>query len=137
MSAMLSNNLILCCPLSFCLQSFPASESFPISWLSTSCGQSIGTPETILSMNIQISFMIDCFDLLLPKGLSGVFSNATVCKHQFFYSQTSWSTSHTLTLVQFNSVSQSCLTLCDPMNRSTPGLPVHHQLPQFTQTHVH
>ena len=38
--------------------------------------------------------------------------------------------------VQFSSVSQSCLTLCDPMNRSTPGLPVHHQLPEFTQTHV-
>ena len=33
--------------------------------------------------------------------------------------------------------SQSCPTLCDPMNRSTPGLPVHHQLPEFTQTHVH
>ena len=38
--------------------------------------------------------------------------------------------------VQFNSVAQSCPTLCDPMNRSTPGLPVHHQLPEFTQTHV-
>ena len=38
---------------------------------------------------------------------------------------------------QFNSVAQSCPTLCDPMNRSTPGLPVHHQLPEFTQTHVH
>ena len=36
-----------------------------------------------------------------------------------------------------NSVTQSCPTLCDPMNRSTPGLPVHHQLPEFTQTHVH
>ena len=39
--------------------------------------------------------------------------------------------------VQFNSVAQSCPTLCDPMNRSTPSLPVHHQLPEFTQTHVH
>ena len=38
---------------------------------------------------------------------------------------------------QFSSVAQSCPTLCDPMNRSTPGLPVHHQLPEFTQTHVH
>ena len=36
-----------------------------------------------------------------------------------------------------SSVGQSCLTLCDPVNRSTPGLPVHHQLPEFTQTHVH
>ena len=39
--------------------------------------------------------------------------------------------------VQFSSVAQLCPTLCDPMNRSTPGLPVHHQLPEFTQTHVH
>ena len=39
--------------------------------------------------------------------------------------------------VQFSSVAQSCPTLCDPMNHSTPGLPVHHQLPESTQTHVH
>jgi len=39
--------------------------------------------------------------------------------------------------VQFSSVAQSCPTLCDPMNHSTPGLLVHHQLPEFTQTHVH
>ena len=42
-----------------------------------------------------------------------------------------------LFLDQIRSVTHSCLTLCDPMNRSTPGLPVHHQLPEFTQTHVH
>ena len=38
---------------------------------------------------------------------------------------------------QFSSVTQSCPTLCNPMNRSMPSLPVHHQLPEFTQTHVH
>ena len=38
---------------------------------------------------------------------------------------------------QFSSVAQSCPTLCDPMNRSTPGLPVYYQLPESTQTHVH
>ena len=37
-------------------------------------------------------------------------------------------------VVQFSSVAQSCPTLCDPMNRSMPGLPVHHHLPEFTQT---
>ena len=40
-------------------------------------------------------------------------------------------------IVQFSSVTQSCPTLYDPMNHSTPGLPVHHQLPESTQTHVH
>ena len=39
--------------------------------------------------------------------------------------------------VQFSLVAQSCPTLCDPMDHSTPGLPVHHQLPEFTQAHVH
>ena len=43
----------------------------------------------------------------------------------------------TFSSVQFSSVTQSCPTLRDPMNRSTPGLPVHHQLPEFTQTQVH
>ena len=40
-------------------------------------------------------------------------------------------------IAQFSSVAQSCPTLCDPMNRSTPGLPVHQKLPEFAQTHVH
>ena len=47
---------------------------------------------------------------------------------------------HTVELVssgQFSSVAQSCLTLCDSVNRSTPNLPVHHHLPEFTQMHVH
>ena len=45
--------------------------------------------------------------------------------------------SHQFSSVQFISVAQSCPTLCDPMNCSTPGVPVHHQLLEFTQTHVH
>ena len=54
------------------------------------------------------------------------FSPLSVCFKWYYFSS-----------VQFSSVAQSCLTLCDPMNRSTPGLPIHHQLPEFTQTHVH
>ena len=50
-----------------------------------------------------------------------------------FYSWENWS----FRISPFSSVSQSCPTLCDPMNRSTPGLPVHHQLPEFTQNHVY
>ena len=66
-----------------------------------------------------------CLSLLTYIQLSNSFWALTVC--------------HVLkqTSVQFSSVTQSCLTLCDPMNRSKPGLPVHHQLPEFTQTHVH
>ena len=47
------------------------------------------------------------------------------------------SSSYSLRSDQIRSVAQSCLTLCNPMNRSTPGLPVHHQLPEFTETHIH
>ena len=48
-----------------------------------------------------------------------------------------WSCQSNGESVQFSSVTQSCPILCDPMNCSTPGLPVHHHLPEFTQTHVH
>ena len=43
----------------------------------------------------------------------------------------------TFSSVQFNSVTQSCPALCDPVNHSMPGLPVHHLLPELTQTHTH
>ena len=67
----------------------------------------------ILSFVFYVSFPVYAFIFLL---LSFIFSD-------------SWFSS-----VQFSSVAQSCPTLCDPMNRSKPGLPVHHQLPEFTQT---
>ena len=54
-----------------------------------------------------------------------------------FSRQEHWSGLPSPSLVQFSSVTQSCLTLCDPMDCSMPGLPVHHQLPECTQTHVH
>ena len=67
------------------------------------------------------------------------------------WTQRTWTYRHTYWLVstiivsyrvvsvqfKFSSVAQSCLTLCDPVNRSMPGLPVHHQLPEFTRNHVH
>ena len=54
-----------------------------------------------------------------------------------FHSLSKFEVYSTVLLIQFSSVAQSCPTLCDPMNCNTPGLPVHHQLPEFTQTHVH
>ena len=54
-----------------------------------------------------------------------------------YWKNHSFNYTHLCMQVQFSSVTQSCLTLCDPMNRSTPGLTVHYQLPEFTQTHVH
>ena len=82
------NYFILCCPLFFCLQSSPASGSFAMSWLFTSGGQSTGVSASasVLPMNIQGWFPLRWTGLisLLSKGLSRVFSNTTVQKHQFF-----------------------------------------------------
>ena len=98
-SVMPSNHLILCHSLSSCLQSFSASGSFPMNWLFTSGGQITGVSASasVFPMNIQ-----DWFPLrwtgsisLQSKGLSRVFSNTTVQKHQFFGAQpSSQSNSH-------------------------------------------
>ena len=71
----------------------------------------------------------------LSRNLEGGRLNLTLSRLPVASEQVS--TCFTLGSVQFSSVAQSCPTLCGPMNRSTPGLPVHHQLPEFTQTHVH
>ena len=80
-------------PLSSCLQSFPASGSFQMSRFSTSCGQSIGVSASasVLPMNIQDWFPLGWtgWISLQSKGLSRVFSNTTVQKHQFFSAQLS------------------------------------------------
>ena len=86
-------------PFSSRLQSFPASGSFPMSQLFTIGGQSIGTSASasVLSMNIQDWSLLGLTGLisLLSKGLSRVFSNTTVEKHQFFSAQPSlWSNFH-------------------------------------------
>ena len=78
-------------PFSYCLQSFPASGSFQMSQLFASGGQSIGVSAStsVLPMNIQDWFPLGWTDWisLLSKGLSRVFSNTTVQKHQFFSTQ--------------------------------------------------
>ena len=83
-------------PFSSCLQSFPASGTFQMSQFFTSSGQSIGVsaPASVLPMNIQGWFPLWLADLIsLPsKGLSRVFSNTTVQKHQFFGGQLSFIT---------------------------------------------
>ena len=91
-------------PFSSCLQSFPASGSFPVSQFFSSGGQSIGvSASSVLPMNIQDDFQLTVLDIYRPlpvlewtgwislqsKGLSGVFSNTTVQKHQFLGTQLS------------------------------------------------
>ena len=98
-SVMPFNHLVLCLPFSSCLQSFPASGSFLMSWPFASGSQSIGVSASVsvLLMNIQDWFPLGLTGLisLQSKGLSRVFSNTTVQKHKFFSIQPSlWSNSH-------------------------------------------
>ena len=82
-------------PFTSCPQSFPASGSFPMCWLFTSGGQSIEASASVLPVNIQVWLPLGMTGLisLQSKRLSGVFSNITVRKHQFFGAQPSlWST---------------------------------------------
>ena len=78
-----------------------------------------------------------CYPFHILQFLSDYYNHENKLKDDFFPSWFYTILKNNLVLSSVSSVSQSCPTLCDPMNRSTPGLPVHHQLPEFTQTHVH
>ena len=130
-------------PFSSCFQSFPASRSLKISQLFASGGQSIGVSAStsVLPMNTQdmtewlnwlISIRINWFDLLAVTGER----NGKPLQYSFLENPMN-SMKRQEGFNQFSSIAQSCLTLCDPMNHSMSGLPVHHQLPEFTQTHEH
>ena len=114
-----SNHLFLCCPLLLLPSIFLSISVFsydlalhirwPTYW---SFKFSISPSNEYSGL---ISFRIDWFDLLAVRGVSRVFPNTTVQKHQFFGAQPSvWSNSHIHTLIQFSSVAQSCLTLLQP-----------------------
>ena len=75
--------------------------------------------------HLSVQFLVVYFIMVLPKNLGS-------CIHSPF----SWTCSINASSVQFSSVTQSCLSFCDPMDCSTPGFPVHHQLPELAQTLV-
>ena len=92
-----------------------------------------------LMLAIDLSFLIGSFKLIWNDELSlneKLTSQLLKGKLPQLWSGSTW-LAPGYGSVQFSSVAQSCPTLCDPMNRSTPGLPVYHQLLEFTQTHVH
>ena len=133
-------------PFYSCLPSFPASGSFSkesvlhIRWSKYwSFSFSISPSNEYSGL---ISFRTDWFDLLAIQGTlksfpTPQFKSIHSSLLNIHYSPILTSIHDYWRNHQFSSVAQSCLTLCNPMNRSTPGLPVHHQLPGFTQTHVH
>ena len=139
-----SSHLILCRPLLLLPSIFPRIRVF-----SNESVLHIRWPKYwSFSFNISpsnehsglISFRMDWLDLLAIHGtlkslIQCQSSKASLLQRSaFFMVQLSYLY---MTSAQFTSVTHSHPTLCDPMNRSTPGLPVHHQLPEFTQTHVY
>ena len=94
--------------------------------------------ENVLSIHLRLYPEVKLLDHMVSsiynflRNYQTVFCSSCTILHAFPQFSTFLST-----LVQFSSVAQSCPTLCDPMNLSMPGLPVHHQLLEFTHTHIH
>ena len=130
-------------PTCFC-QKTARSKTFPTSIL---CSHSCKTSQTVLFASISPFYELSLYLLAISPTLSInniPFYNAiyiTRFIYLAFSTRLNFFLMHLLQHLvqsdQIRSVTQSCPTLCDPMNRSTPGLPVHHQLPEFIQTHVH
>ena len=129
-SVMPSSRLILCTAPVLLPSIFPRIRAFSMSQLFTSGDQSIGAlaSTSVLPINIQ-----GWFPLRLT-GLISLMSKGNLIE-ETISSAVLHSTEYNMSSVQ--SVAQSCPNLCDPTNRSMPGLPVHHQFPEFIQTHVH
>ena len=124
-----SNHLILCCFLLLLssifgsIRVFSSDSDFHITWPKYwNFSFSISPSNEYSGL---ISFRIEWFDLLAVQG-----SHKSLLQHHSLKTSILW---HSF---QFSSVTQLCPTLCNPMNRSTPGLLVHQQLPELTQTHV-
>ena len=146
-----SNHLFLCCPLLpmpsivHSIRVFSSELALRISWPKYwSFSFSISPSNEYSGL---ISFGIDCFDLLSVQGtlkylLQYHNSRVSILRHSALFmvqlSHKTYVCTKTYRWVsRSSSVTQLCLTLCKPMDSSTPGLPVHYQLPEFTQTHVH
>ena len=141
-SGMLSNYFILCCPVLLLLSILPSTSVFSnelaLQWdIAHSCfSDFLFFPSFFfvhcwpLLVEFKIFYILQ-FSILLCIYFTSFMLKLSICLSYFEVEiQPFW-------ILSVSSVTQSCPTLCDPMNCSTPGLSVHHQLPEFTQTHVH
>ena len=95
-----------------------------------------GRLQTMRSQRLRHNWATSLFYFSWPHGHRHTFTQCerTVLNKEWTFS---WNLGLLFSSVHFSSVTQSCPTLCNPMNRSMPGLPIYHQLPEFAQTHVH
>ena len=97
-----------------------------------SCTQTVQEETLPVKWTVE-AYILNKLEIIVAYSTSSIQNSFNIkMSFFFFFKYHRWNGS-----VQFNSVTLSCPTLCDPMNHSTPGLPVHLQLPEFTQTHVH
>ena len=113
------NKSVLLCP------AHPSSQPSPLLLTHSSLISSLPVNQPLHDLATETDLFIPFLEYIKNTP---IFLSAFLCLYEF---------SPLFPSVQFSSVAQSCPTLCDPMNCSTSGLPVHHQLPEFTQTHVH
>ena len=119
-------------PFSSCPQSLTASESFPMSQHFSWGGQSTelsALASYYMPITVKLSKVLEYLEFQSSQqtyDINTVIIISTIQTRKVRHSS-----------VHFSSVAQLCLTLCDPMNHSASGLPIHHQLPEFIQTHVH
>ena len=128
-SSVAQSYLTLCDPMDCSMQGLPVDQQLPVH--SNSCPLSRWCHPTISSSVVPFSSHLQSFPVSGSfKWVNSSYQVARVLEFQ--HQPFQWISS-----VQFISVTQSCPILCGPMNHSKPGLPVHHQLLEFTQTHVH
>ena len=106
----------------------------PTLWDPMDCSLPISSVQGILQARI-LEWVAISFSRGFSQPRDGTVSlKSPALASRFFTTSATWEAPE---YSQFSSVTQSCPTLCEPMNHSTPGLPVHHQLLEFTQTHIH
>ena len=90
----------------------------------------------LMDIELVTNFLLLIFYICLLVNMSKIYSKIEIYSRIYSCDPQDWVTS-IFDFIQFSSVAQSCLTLCNPMDCSVPGFPVHHQLPELAQTHVH
>ena len=126
------------------------SGSFTALGHCTRAGLYLECPSTFFVQNICVSFKSQLTSsvnrsFFLNSGSTSLQTRACQClsfmnlpaEVAWVWISSLWLVLWNINMVQFSSITQPCPTLCNPTDCSTPGLPVHHQLPEFTQTHVH
>ena len=137
-SKLLHLSLTLCCPVNCSLPCSSVQGILQVRKLERVAKSSSRGIFLTQGSNLHLVCVLFRQEDSLPLVLSGKpIKDAYICIYYIFHETVLLVCLYIFSSVQFSPVAQLCLTLCDPVHHSTPGLPVRHQLPESTQTHVH